>query len=271
MKMTRNILICLAGGMALSANVRADDVVLPGNPYALVVARNIFGLNPPKPVDPSATDTPPPKITLNGITDILGQMQALFKVAGTAKPGKTAGDDSYILSEGQRQDEIEVVKIDEKAGIVTFNNHGETQQLALVAATPSSAPAAGTNPGNPATGFRPAPAVSSGGGNNFNGRGGTSYGGGIGGNNRQPGSGAGNGGNNSGGMGNGLNFGSLGNGSNPGNALTQPGYHLNGPPVDPVVQTVVIEALRQQYQSAGDSAANILPVTALTPGADSGD
>src|SRR6267142_446605 len=124
MKMTRNILICLAGGMALSANVRADDVVLPGNPYALVVARNIFGLNPPKPVDPSATDaTPPPKITLNGITDILGQMQALFKVAGTAKPGKPAGDDSYILSEGQRQDEIEVVKIDEKAGVVTFHNH----------------------------------------------------------------------------------------------------------------------------------------------------
>lgn len=208
MKMTRNILICLAGGLALSANVRADDVVLPGNPYALVVARNIFGLNPPKPIDPSAdAATPPPKITLNGITDILGQMQALFKVAGTAKPGKPAGDDSYILSEGQRQDDIEVVKIDEKAGVVTFNNHGESQQLTLVAATPSSAPAAGTNPGNPVTGFRPAPAVSSGGANNFNGRGGTSYGGGIGGNNRQGGNGAGMGGNNSGGKGNGLNFG----------------------------------------------------------------
>ena len=214
--MTRNILICLAGGMAMSANVRADDVVLPGNPYALVVARNIFGLNPPKPVDPSATDTPPPKITLNGITDILGQMQALYKVAGTTKHGKPAGDDSYILSEGQSQDDIEVVKIDEKAGIVTFNNHGETQQLTLVAANPSSAPAIGSIPGNPATGFRPAP-VSSVGGNNFNGSGGTGYGRGFGGNNRQGSNGAGIGGNNSSGMGNGLNFGNNG----PRNTLLQ--------------------------------------------------
>ena len=59
----------------------------------------------------------------------------------------------------------------------------------------------------------------------------------------------------------------MGNGPMLGNAstLAQPGYHVDGPPSDPAVQTVVIEALRQQYQSAGDSAANILPVTALTP------
>ena len=121
MKLTGTILVCLAGGLALNANLRADDVVLsPGNPYAPVVARNLFGLNPPTPVDTTVADaTPPPKITPNGIMSIFGQLQVLFKVAGTAKPGKPAVDDDYILSEGQRQDDIEVVKIDEKAGSVT--------------------------------------------------------------------------------------------------------------------------------------------------------
>ena len=49
--------------------------------------------------------------------------------------GKPAADDAYILSEGQQQDEIEVTKIDEKGGLVTFNNHGEVQQLPLVVGT----------------------------------------------------------------------------------------------------------------------------------------
>ena len=62
---------------------------------------------------------------------IFGQLQVLFKVAGTAKPGQPAKDDSYILSEGQRQDEIEVIHIDEKASLVTFNNHGTVQEIPL--------------------------------------------------------------------------------------------------------------------------------------------
>jgi hypothetical protein len=269
------LLTCLAGGLLLNAAARADDAVLPGNPYAPVVTRNIFGLNPPPPpVDPNAADaTPPPKITPNGITDILGQLQVLFKVANPAKAGKPAADEDYILSEGERQDDIEVVKIDEKAGVVTFNNHGETQELPLVAGTASSpaAAAAGAVPGNPAAGFKPAPgALLRPGANAFNGGGGSSLIGNFGGGNRGNGNNGMNGGGSGGGNG-GNNFGGLGNGSNSGSAITQPGYHLDGPPVDPAVQTVVIEALRQQYQSAGDSAANILPVTALTPGADSGN
>jgi hypothetical protein len=267
MKTIRYLLISLAGGLALSANARAEDVVLPGNPYALVVARNIFGLNPPTPVDPSAaSSTPPPKITLNGITDILGQMQALFKAAATAKPGKPAGDESYILSEGQRQDDIEVVKIDEKAGIVTFNNHGETQELTLVAATGTSAPTAGGNPGNPANGFRPAPGASSGGGNIFGGRGGTPYGGGFGGSNRGNansgmggGYGGGNGGNNSGGLGNGLNF-----GNSPTRAssfLQQPQNTMSVEESDAIIE-VSRELTKQQVQ---EGALPPLPPTEATP------
>jgi hypothetical protein len=145
MKCAGKIAVCLAGGLVLNTSLRADDVVLPDNPYAPVVVRNIFGLNPPPVVDPNATPAdPPPKITLNGIMSIFGQLQVLFKVAD-----KTPGQDAYILGEGQQQDEIEVTKIDDKAGIVTFNNHGIVQVLPLVAATSSGpAPAPSFTPGS---------------------------------------------------------------------------------------------------------------------------
>ena len=50
----------------------------------------------------------------NGIMSISGQLQALYKVAVIAKAEEPAKDESYILSEGQRQDEIEVIHINDK-------------------------------------------------------------------------------------------------------------------------------------------------------------
>ena len=140
MKRLVKIAICLASGLVLNAGTRADDAVLANNPYAPIVVRNIFGLNPVPTNDVNATPTePPPKITPNGIMSIFGKWQVLFKVAGTPKPGQPAKDESYILSEGQRQDEIEVIQIDEKANLVTFNNHGTVQELPLVKANASAA------------------------------------------------------------------------------------------------------------------------------------
>ena len=146
MKRVGPLALCLAGGLLSSVGLRADDAALPGNPYGVVVERNIFGLNPPPVVDPNAAVVEPPvKIVPNGIMSIFGQLQVLFKVAG--KP--PAKDASYILMEGQSQDEIEVVKIDEKAGIVSFNNHGIPQDLPLVVTQPTAAPSAPTGGGNP--------------------------------------------------------------------------------------------------------------------------
>ena len=155
MKHVGILVVALAGGLAFSSALCAEDVGLKGDPYAMVVARNIFGLNPPPPPNANVSDaTPPPKITANGIMSIFGQLQALFKVAGTAKQGVPAVDQSYILSEGQRQDDIEVTKIDEKAGIITFNNHGTVQQLPLEVGKVTSTPL----PPDPAlpTGNKPA-------------------------------------------------------------------------------------------------------------------
>jgi hypothetical protein len=260
MKISRNLLLCLAGVLAATATSRADDAGLAGNPYAIVAARNIFGLNPPKPVDPHAGDevNPPPKITLNGITDILGELQVLFKVANPAKGSKPAADQDYMLSEGQSQDDIEVVMINQQAGIVTFKNHGETQDLTLVAATPSSGPAPAATrsfSGNSAPGFRAAPGglpVPT--GNAFNGGTVQNFGGnynrGMG---NSPGNNPGFGGNNNAG---GPVFGA--------SSIQTPGYHVDGPPVDPAVQAVVMEATREQYKNTGEVDPQILPRTALS-------
>ena len=139
MKRVGTIATCLAAGCLLNSSLRAQDEALPGNPYAVVVVRNIFGLNPPAPVDPNASKPaePPVKVVPNGIMSIFGQLQVLFKVA--AKPG--GKDATYMLTEGQSPDDIEVIKIDEKAASVTFNNHGVVQELPLVVTPPSSTPA----------------------------------------------------------------------------------------------------------------------------------
>ncbi len=82
---------------------------------------------------------------------LFGQLQVLFKVPRNTQAGVPAIDQSYILSVGQRQDDIEVVSIDDKAGIITFNNHGETQQLPLVVTQPTST-AAVAPAGSPGSG-----------------------------------------------------------------------------------------------------------------------
>jgi hypothetical protein len=157
------IAVYIAGGLVLAAGLRADDAVLPGNPYSLIVARNVFGLNPPPPVTASVQDAnPSPKITPNGIMSIFGQWQVLFKTAGVGKSGKPPEDKHYMLAEGQRQDDIEVVKIDEKADVITFDNHGDIQELPLASPVALSTPA--MNP-NLANGFA---ANGYNGGNRFN-------------------------------------------------------------------------------------------------------
>jgi hypothetical protein len=66
----------------------------------------------------------------------------LFKVAPQNHPGQPpAKEEAYVLSEGERQDEIEVTKIDEPGSMVTFNNHGIVQELPLANAPNASDPA----------------------------------------------------------------------------------------------------------------------------------
>ena len=274
--------VCLAGGLALSGGLQAANPVskagpvpavrrvpaakqispggpapaaspvpavntLSDNPYAAIAVRNIFGLNPPAPPTPPedpAKDLP--KITLTGIQNVFGNLQALFKVG--SKPGTATKDQYYTLDQGERQDDIEVVKIDDKKNVVTFNNHGITQEVPLVEAPASGGAAAAPSFGgmNPAM-MRGAPGGGPGG---F-----TRFGGGLGGNNggmpnSNPGSNGGS---------NGLN-GSTG-GMNTANSLQS---HIYQPPASDMTADetkAIIEIQRAQYQAEGNPIANLLPST----------
>jgi hypothetical protein len=74
----------------------------------------------------SADQTPPPQITLNGLTTIFGDRRALFKVQVDSTAKK-----SYFLAEGQRAGGIELLSVDIRAGKIKVNNHGITQIIAL--------------------------------------------------------------------------------------------------------------------------------------------
>ncbi len=129
MKPVGKIAACLTCMLALNGS-HANDCASPNNPYAPIVARNVFGLNPPPSPESEQTSDPPSKITPNGIMSIFGQLQVLFKVDDT-KPGQPLKDKFYTLSEGERQDDIEITQINEKASVVTFNNHGTVQEIPL--------------------------------------------------------------------------------------------------------------------------------------------
>jgi len=123
--------------LSLSAASAAQD------PFAPITSRNIFGLQPRTAANATnSAPVPPSKITPNGIITLFGKSQVLFKVNSTPLPGQTPPKErSYLLGEGERQDGIEVQKIDVRAALITFNNHGVVQELGLTASA--------TNVGDP--------------------------------------------------------------------------------------------------------------------------
>lgn len=156
-----------AAAVMLSSSVRSQEAAGPASdsPYASIVARNMFGLVPIPVVDPKDSEPPPdppPKITPNGIMNMFGKEEVLFKVAAKPKPGQPAKEDAHVLAVGEMEDEITVKNINRADGDVsiTFDNHGTIQTLPLVASKEAGgpAPAAGGPPGRtmPAPFPRPA-------------------------------------------------------------------------------------------------------------------
>jgi hypothetical protein len=151
------MLACMMGGLAVCTLARAVPAESSDNPYQSIIDRNVFSLKPPPPPpDPAEANKPQVlKITLTGITTIFGDKRVLMKTAPPpGKPGEgPKTDQSYILTVGQREGDIEVIDIDEKAGSVKVNNGGTVQTLtfekdgAKLPATP--APAVPGVPGAP--------------------------------------------------------------------------------------------------------------------------
>jgi hypothetical protein len=130
-----------------------------GNPYQGIVDRNVFGLKPPPlPGKPEEKKADLPPITLTGITTILGNKRALMTMQAPGKPPQ-----SFIVPEGQREGDLEVLEIDEKAGTVKLNQSGTTVTLSfekngpkLPASVPAALPNI-ANQGNPGVVPHPTP------------------------------------------------------------------------------------------------------------------
>src|SRR5690348_13284641 len=86
---------------------RAADLAMNDAPYSPIVARNIFGLLPIPANTVEANSQPaipPPKIVPNGLMSLFGVPQALFKVSYPPAAGQPAHDQSYMLAQGESQD-----------------------------------------------------------------------------------------------------------------------------------------------------------------------
>jgi hypothetical protein len=157
MKHSGKMLVWMAGSLAFCMGAQAVTSENTENPYQSIVDRNVFSLKPaPAPVDPAEANKPQTlKITLTGITTILGNKRVLMKTAPPqGKPGEAPKtEQSYILTEGQREGDIEVIEINEKLGSVKVSNGGAVQTLtfekdgAKLPATPAPA-APGAPPPN---------------------------------------------------------------------------------------------------------------------------
>lgn len=104
------------------------------SPYSAIWLRNVFDLKPTTPpaVEEAKPAAPPPNVHLTGITTILGNRRALFMVQDAPEPGKPAKPEkSMILSEGQRQDALEVLEIYPKERSVKIQLDGVVSTISF--------------------------------------------------------------------------------------------------------------------------------------------
>lgn len=162
MKHAKKTVLCALTSLALCAESLPTWAASSDTPYQAIVDRNVFGLKPPPPPapDPASVKPPAPKLTLLGITTLLGKKRALLKFTGPAKPGEQAKETSLMLAEGQRDGDIEVIQVDEKVKSVTVDDFGTPTVLTMDKDSPktTSAPApGGPPPGAPAMPSLPSP------------------------------------------------------------------------------------------------------------------
>jgi hypothetical protein len=117
------------------------------NPYSIISERNVFHLNPPPPPpEPEKPKVDLPVFKLSGFCKIGSKTRALFSSASSKKE---EGWSYYSLAEGEREGNLEVVKIDEAQGTVDILNSGTPATLSvkedsLTPAAPAPAPAVAT-------------------------------------------------------------------------------------------------------------------------------
>lgn len=144
--------LLLAATPAARSGEAAPASLGPANPYRDIVTRNTFGLRPiSAPAPPESYGGPPPRLALTGITTILGDKRALLKVGpSSSKPGEgPKAEESFVLAEGQRHGELQLLQVNEQTGSVRVNQGGTIMTLVFQSreapgAEPTAAHSAGT-------------------------------------------------------------------------------------------------------------------------------
>ena len=126
MKLQNSFQLSGCGLLALALAVNATPVP---DRFASIARDNAFHLNPPKPEVIAVIPSPErPRITLQGVTTILGRPQVLVNIQ---QPAKAAGasEISCVLTEGESRNGVTVLEIDMVSGTIRLNNNGEEQIL----------------------------------------------------------------------------------------------------------------------------------------------
>jgi hypothetical protein len=133
MKQFGKIIVCVVSCLGFSVMAGPGNVAQTNNPYTSITSRNVFDLSAPLPVanEIAASNEPLPKITVDGITSILGDWEVLFKVGEVNPAGAVVKEHFSILRQNETDDGIKVVSIDSDVGTVTFINHGTIQEIPL--------------------------------------------------------------------------------------------------------------------------------------------
>lgn len=100
----------------------------PANPYMVITNRNAFGLQPEQPLPkPEELRPPPAKVRLEGIMSLMGTKRAILRLL---KQGVPPGQEPVLmLAEGERDQDVEVVSIDEENNTVKIRNQGVVMDI----------------------------------------------------------------------------------------------------------------------------------------------
>ncbi|MGA2176811.1 MAG: hypothetical protein ABSH38_17680 [Verrucomicrobiota bacterium] len=146
-------LAVVAAAVFGAASAIADTAGGEANPYAVISDRNVFHLNPPPP--PPAPPEKPievPKVMLSGFQKVGGTTRVFL-----AMPPKDQKDVTkyFNLAPGEREDPLEVVKVNSEKGEVDIINSGTPMTLSLA----SNSFVATAAPSHPAGGAPPMPGM----------------------------------------------------------------------------------------------------------------
>ena len=125
------------------------------NPYQPIIDRNVFGLKPPvQATNPVPEEIKPTKVQLIGLANMFGKKTAIIKFVEPPKPNQPVPQEPLVLSEGEAAQDIEVIEIDEKAGLAKILNKGKPVTLDI---KDYAATLPGSSGGTPQPGAKPGP------------------------------------------------------------------------------------------------------------------